>query len=107
MILYKAALERLGPDSVVTDHDCIGVEQDADGVTVHFKETSTGARCRRCAPSVVIACDGINSAIRKQFYPDDEVAFAGINTWRGVTRHKPILDGRPTCASARSTPARS
>ena len=43
---------------------------------------------------VVIACDGINSAIRKQFYPDDEVAFAGINTWRGVTRRKPILTGR-------------
>jgi 2-polyprenyl-6-methoxyphenol hydroxylase-like FAD-dependent oxidoreductase len=43
---------------------------------------------------VVIACDGINSPIRKQFYPDDKVAFAGINTWRGVTRHKPILGGR-------------
>ena len=43
---------------------------------------------------VVIACDGINSVIRKQFYPDDKVAFAGINTWRGVTRRKPILDGR-------------
>jgi hypothetical protein len=22
------------------------------------------------------------------------VAFAGINTWRGVTRHKPILSGK-------------
>ena len=43
---------------------------------------------------VAIACDGINSAMRKQFYPDDKVAFAGINTWRGVTRRKPILDGR-------------
>jgi 5-methylphenazine-1-carboxylate 1-monooxygenase len=43
---------------------------------------------------VVIACDGINSAVRKQFYPDDKVAFSGINTWRGVTRRKPILGGR-------------
>jgi 5-methylphenazine-1-carboxylate 1-monooxygenase len=43
---------------------------------------------------IVIAYDGINSAIRKQFYPDDKVAFAGINTWRGVTRRKPIFDGR-------------
>jgi len=32
--------------------------------------------------------------LRKQFYPDDKVAFAGINTWRGVTRRKPIFDGR-------------
>jgi 5-methylphenazine-1-carboxylate 1-monooxygenase len=43
---------------------------------------------------VAIACDGINSAIRKQFYPGDKVAFTGINTWRGVTRRKPILGGR-------------
>ena len=43
---------------------------------------------------VVIDCDGINSAIRRQFYPDDKVVFTGINTWRGVTRRKPILDGR-------------
>src|SRR5918998_1498397 len=27
-------------------------------------------------------------------YPEDAVAFAGINTWRGVTRRKPILTGR-------------
>jgi 2-polyprenyl-6-methoxyphenol hydroxylase-like FAD-dependent oxidoreductase len=43
---------------------------------------------------VVIACDGIHSAVRKQFYPDEKLAFAGINTWRGVTRHKPILTGK-------------
>jgi 5-methylphenazine-1-carboxylate 1-monooxygenase len=43
---------------------------------------------------VVIACDGINSAVRKQFYPDDKIAFSGINTWRGVTRRKPIFGGR-------------
>jgi 2-polyprenyl-6-methoxyphenol hydroxylase-like FAD-dependent oxidoreductase len=43
---------------------------------------------------VVIACDGINSAVRKQFYPDEQVAFSGINTWRGVTRRKPILTGK-------------
>ena len=42
----------------------------------------------------MIACDGINSALRKQFYPNDKIAFSGINTWRGVTRRKPILGGR-------------
>ena len=41
----------------------------------------------------MIACDGINSAVRRQFYPDEELGFEGINTWRGVARHKPILDG--------------
>ena len=32
--------------------------------------------------------------MRKQFYPAEQVAFTGINTWRGVTRRKPILTGR-------------
>ena len=44
--------------------------------------------------SAVVACDGVASVVRRQFYPDDDVVFAGINTWRGVTRRKPILTGR-------------
>ena len=63
------------------------------GVTLRF----AGRRGRRRAPvraDVVIACDGVNSAVRRQFYPDEKLAFAGINTWRGVTVHKPILTGK-------------
>src|SRR5215217_3525614 len=75
MILFEKALRELGEGRIRTNHQCVAVEQDSDGATV-------------------IACDGINSAVRKQFYPDDAVAFAGINTWRGVTRRKPILTGR-------------
>jgi 2-polyprenyl-6-methoxyphenol hydroxylase-like FAD-dependent oxidoreductase len=41
-----------------------------------------------------VASDGVNSAVRRVFYPDEKVAFNGINTWRGVTRHKPILTGK-------------
>ena len=89
LILYKAALARLGDGAVLTDHECTGFEQDENGVTIQFKDAAGNAR-----PSVradaVIACDGINSAVRKQLYPDDAVAFAGINTWRGVTKRKPI-----------------
>jgi 2-polyprenyl-6-methoxyphenol hydroxylase-like FAD-dependent oxidoreductase len=94
MILYRAACERLGRDRILTDHDCIGVAQDADGVTIAFKEFSTGKMRQGVRASVAIGCDGINSVIRKQFYPDDRVVFTGINTWRGVTRRKPILGGR-------------
>jgi 2-polyprenyl-6-methoxyphenol hydroxylase-like FAD-dependent oxidoreductase len=69
------------------------VEQDEHGVTVHFRSGAGGAK-GSVRVDVVIDCEGINSAIRKQLYPDDKVAFAGINTWRGITRRKPILDGR-------------
>jgi 2-polyprenyl-6-methoxyphenol hydroxylase-like FAD-dependent oxidoreductase len=94
LVLYETALERLGGEAVRTDHECTGVEQDEHGATVHFKSTTTGEALPSVRADIAIACDGINSVVRKQFYPDDQVAFAGINTWRGVTRRKPILDGR-------------
>jgi 2-polyprenyl-6-methoxyphenol hydroxylase-like FAD-dependent oxidoreductase len=43
---------------------------------------------------IAVACDGVNSTVRRQFYPDEKMAFTGINTWRGITRWKPILNGR-------------
>ncbi len=88
MILYEAARERLGAEAILTDHEASSVEQDERSATVHFK----GRESVRA--DVVIDCEGINSVLRKRFYPDDKVAFAGINTWRGITRRKPILDGR-------------
>lgn len=92
LTLYNAARERLGSDAIKTDHSCTGFDQDENGVTVHLASFDGTAR-----PSVradaLIACDGVNSAIRKQLYPGDGLAFAGINTWRGVTRRKPILTG--------------
>jgi 2-polyprenyl-6-methoxyphenol hydroxylase-like FAD-dependent oxidoreductase len=42
----------------------------------------------------LIASDGVNSAVRRLFYPDEKVVFTGINTWRGVTKFKPILTGK-------------
>ena len=93
-IMYEAALERCGADRIVTDRRCARVEQDERGVTARFVETSTGRELPPVRGDVVVACDGINSVVRRQFYPDEKLAFAGINTWRGVTRHPPILGGR-------------
>ena len=94
LILYRAAQERLGRDAIVTNRECLGVTQDDTGVTIAFRDTTSGEALPPVRAAAAIACDGINSAIRKQFYPDDAVKFAGINTWRGITRRKPILTGR-------------
>ena len=93
-ILFEAAVKRLGNDRIHTNHRCVGVTQDARGVMVNFVQGSDGAALPSVQADVVVACDGIHSAVRRQFYPDEKLAFAGINTWRGVTRHKPILTGR-------------
>jgi 2-polyprenyl-6-methoxyphenol hydroxylase-like FAD-dependent oxidoreductase len=94
LILYRAVLDRLGPEAVVTGCECVSVEQDGDGVTIAFRSFPGGAGLPPVRAAATIACDGINSAIRKIYYPADEIKFAGINTWRGVTRRKPLLTGK-------------
>jgi len=59
-----------------------------------LRESSTGAEIGSVRGDVVVACDGVNSTIRRQFYPGETLAFTGINTWRGVTRRAAILTGR-------------
>ena len=93
-ILFEAAIKRLGAERVHTNHRCVEVTQDASSAKVHFVQLSDGQPLPSVKADIVVACDGIHSAIRKQFYPDEKLAFAGINTWRGVTRHKPILTGK-------------
>lgn len=93
MMLYRAVLDRLGPDAVAIGHRCSGVTEDDAGVRIAFTDP-TGAALPEVSASAAIACDGINSAVRAQFYPGETVRYTGINTWRGTTRMRPILDGR-------------
>jgi 2-polyprenyl-6-methoxyphenol hydroxylase-like FAD-dependent oxidoreductase len=86
-VLFDAAMERLPAGSIVTGRRCDGVEQDEGGVSLRIAGEAIRA-------DVAVACDGFNSVVRRQFYPDERAAFTGINTWRGVTRRKPILGGR-------------
>ncbi len=92
-VLYRAARDRLGAARIHLDHRCVSCAQDDAGVTLAFEDQQGRAR-----PSVraglVVACDGVNSSLRRQFHPGEPLAFAGINTWRGVSVHAPILSGR-------------
>jgi 2-polyprenyl-6-methoxyphenol hydroxylase-like FAD-dependent oxidoreductase len=92
-IMYEAAVKQIGADRIILNRRCIGLEQNAGGVTLHFQETTTGHTADSVPADFVIACDGVNSAVRRVFYPDEQLAFEGINTWRGVARGKPILGG--------------
>lgn len=92
-VLYEAVRERIGDGRIHLDHRVTGLDQDDGGVTLHFQETEGAARPDAHA-DVAVACDGINSSVRRQFYPAEQLAFGGINTWRGVTVHPPILTGK-------------
>jgi 5-methylphenazine-1-carboxylate 1-monooxygenase len=94
MVLLEAFKSRAGADRILTNHHCLGVEQDDHGVTLQFAVGSGDAVGRSVRGRAAIACDGINSVIRKQFFPDEgEPRYSGVNMWRGVTRWKPILSG--------------
>jgi 2-polyprenyl-6-methoxyphenol hydroxylase-like FAD-dependent oxidoreductase len=93
MVLLEAARERIGADRILTGWKCVAVEQGAEGVTVHFRDASD-APLPSQRGSCAIACDGIHSALRKQFFPDEgPPRYSGVNMWRGTTRWKPFLSG--------------
>lgn len=92
-ILFDAAVQRLGADRLHTGHRFVGVTQTDSHVSIQFNDPDGQARPEvRC--QVLIAADGVNSAVRRIFYPDEQVVFTGINTWRGVTYFDPILTGK-------------
>jgi 2-polyprenyl-6-methoxyphenol hydroxylase-like FAD-dependent oxidoreductase len=94
LVLRDAFVARAGADRLATSHHCVGVEQDERGVSVSFSDGPGGATHGSIRGRVAIACDGINSAVRKQFFPGEgEPRYSGVNMWRGVTRWKPILSG--------------
>jgi 2-polyprenyl-6-methoxyphenol hydroxylase-like FAD-dependent oxidoreductase len=93
-ILWESAVERLGAERLLTDHQCVGLDQTSRRVTLGFRSGVTGTAHPAVEADVAIACDGVNSVVRRQFYPGEELRFVGINTWRGVTRSRPFLTGR-------------
>lgn len=95
-VFLNAVSERLGPDCVVTGHRLQSVDQDSDGVTANFVDPD-GNELPSVRGSILIGADGINSALRKQFYPDEgDPIYSGLTIWRGVTPFKPFLSGANT-----------
>jgi 2-polyprenyl-6-methoxyphenol hydroxylase-like FAD-dependent oxidoreductase len=92
-VLLSAVRERIGAENFVAGHRCVGVEQGAGRVTAHFVGPD-GSTLPPQHGDVLIACDGVHSAVRAQFYPGEgPFCYRGINLWRGVTRTKPYLTG--------------
>lgn len=94
LMLYRAALARLGPKNVVTGAGYEAVNQTADAVTADFLRTDgTGEfEVRGCA---LVGADGIHSLVRRAMYPHEGLPrFAKRILWRSVTEAEPFLDGR-------------
>ncbi len=94
-LLLESATAALGPDRIHAGHKVAHVEQSERGVTLHFAADADGQRPSPRTGDVLIGADGIHSAIRKMFYPDEGLPrFGGQIMWRGISRVAPFLDGR-------------
>jgi 2-polyprenyl-6-methoxyphenol hydroxylase-like FAD-dependent oxidoreductase len=79
MLLLETVRERLGPDAVRFDHALIDLELHEGGVTASFAGRNGATRDREVA-DLLIAADGIHSAVRRKFYPGE-----GLPKWNQVT----------------------
>ncbi len=94
MLLLDAARARLGADIVRTGIKVTGYRNDADGGGVTaLLEGRDGSRSEMHG-SLLIAADGLHSAVRQQMHPSQPpIQWGGAIMWRGVTRGKPIRTG--------------
>ncbi len=101
MLLWRAAVERLGLDRMHTGHRLVDFEQSSSAVTARFEQrlspSSRGhiARLLSVESEVLVGADGIHSVVRRQLHPDQGLPHpSGLVLWRGATRAHAFLDGR-------------
>lgn len=76
--LYALLLAALPAERYLRGHTVDRVDQDAGGVRVHF----TGGEWFEA--DLLVASDGIRSAVRAQLAPAAQAEYAGYVAWRGV-----------------------
>ncbi|MCV2887518.1 flavin-dependent oxidoreductase [Ruegeria aquimaris] len=88
MMLYEALIARAGADCVVTGARAAGLETGPEGAILILSDG------RRIEGRLLIAADGIHSALRAQMYPDEgEPIWNGRVLWRATTRAPAYFGG--------------
>ncbi len=92
-ILFDSARLALGGEAIRFGCRCIGLgSTTGSGATARFM---VDGRQVEFSADAIVACDGIHSAVRQQFYPDEgPPRWNGVMMWRGTTLGKPFLGGR-------------
>lgn len=92
MLLHRAVVERLGPDAVRSGHRVVGYRNDRDAVVVRVDTRDGGVT--EVTGSLLLAADGLHSAVRNQMHPDQPPPqWGGQILWRGATPGPPVRTG--------------
>lgn len=93
MLLLEAVQARLGEARLHLGHEAVSVDPQAG--QVRFRSRDDGAELAPASGDVVVAADGIHSALRAQLYPHEGPPVWNRRVlWRGVTLARPYLNGR-------------
>ena len=94
-ILLDAAIERLGKENILTSHHLSGWTETENGVRAEFIDKATGKSQGAHDGALLIAADGIHSAVREKLYPGEgPPIWNGRILWRGITDSDAFLSGR-------------
>jgi 2-polyprenyl-6-methoxyphenol hydroxylase-like FAD-dependent oxidoreductase len=87
MMLYETLLDRAGRDSVVTGERAVAFENTAQGAVLHLDSGRVEGR-------LIVAADGIHSALRAQMYPQEgPPIWGGAVLWRATSIAQPFFGG--------------
>jgi 2-polyprenyl-6-methoxyphenol hydroxylase-like FAD-dependent oxidoreductase len=93
MILFETAQKILGADNISFGRRISTFEQKGSKVVATFVDRN-GHTVETSESDILIGADGIHSAVRAHFYPNEgPPKWQGILMWRGVTVGKPYLGG--------------
>lgn len=76
--LHDALAQRLQPGTLYLNKRCQRINKQDNQVQLYFTDGTTATA------DLLIAADGINSAIRQQLLPQSKPRYAGYTCWRGV-----------------------
>ncbi|NNG19347.1 flavin-dependent oxidoreductase [Naumannella sp. ID2617S] len=96
MLLREAVLQRLGPDAIYTGQRVVRTETTEDGRRARAELVGPdGAPLPAVSADLIVAADGIHSAVRRQQHPDEGgPSWGGHVLWRGTTVGNPFLGGK-------------
>jgi 5-methylphenazine-1-carboxylate 1-monooxygenase len=94
-ILLDAVTERLGRENILTSHHLRDWTETSTGVRADFIDKATGQSRESHDGALLIAADGIHSAIREKLYSlEGPPLWNGRILWRGITASDAFLSGR-------------
>jgi len=103
-ILLDAAIERLGRENILTGHHLRDWSETTSSVRADFVDKAGGKPVGRHEGALLIASDGIHSAIREKLYPQEgPPIWNGRILWRGVTAANAFLSTRTMIMAGHET----